>query len=126
MILRSMRSGFFSKAFLGLLVLGGASLVFTDWNGMFRGGGINKTDVAKIDGTPIKISEFSNRVNHVIRNQQIDAATAYKVGLIDNILSSEIYDIQMKKNALDLGIRVEDRIVAEQIKQLIAPLKKKA
>lgn len=124
MILRSMRSGFFSKAFLGLLVLGGASLVFTDWNGMFRGGGINKTDVAKIDGTPIKISEFSNRVNHVIRNQQIDAATAYKVGLIDNILSSEIYDIQMKKNALDLGIRVEDRIVAEQIKQLIAPLKK--
>lgn len=124
MILRSMRSGFFSKAFLGLLVLGGASLVFADWNGMFHGSGINKTDVAKIDGTPIKISEFNNRASHIIRNQQIDPTTAYKIGLIDNILSNEIYDIQMKKNALDLGIRVEDRIVAEQIKQLIAPVKK--
>ena len=123
MLLRSMRSGFFSTIFLGLLVMGGVSLVFTDWNGMFKGGG-NKTDVAKIDGTPIKISEFNSRVNSILRSQKIDPATAYQMGLIDNILSNEIYDILIKKNAAELGIQVEDRIIAEQIKEMIAPLKK--
>lgn len=123
MILRSMRNGFFSALFLGLLVLGGVSLIFTDWNGMFKGG-VNKTDVAKVDGTPIKIAEFNTRVTRILRQQQIDPAAAYQIGLIDNILSQEIYDLLIKKNAIDLGIRIEDRIIADQIKSYIAPLQK--
>lgn len=123
MLLRSMRNGFFSALFLGLLVMGGISLIFTDWNGMFHGG-INKTDLAKVDGTPIKIAEFNNRVNNILRQQQINPSAAYQMGLIDNILRQEIFEILLKKDAADLGIRVEDRIIADQVRDMISPLKK--
>ena len=49
MLLRSMRKGFFSALFLGLLVAGAAGLMLSDWNGFFRNG-VTTTDVAKVDG----------------------------------------------------------------------------
>ncbi len=123
MLLRSMRNGFLSALFMGLLVLGGISLIFTDWNGMFHGG-VDKTDVAKVDGTPIKIAEFNSRVNRILHQQQINQSAAYQMGLIDNILRQEIFEILLKKDAAALGIRIQDRIIADQIRDLISPLKK--
>lgn len=122
MLLRSMRKGFLSAIFLGLLVMGAVGLIFSDWHGMFQNG-YSKTDVATVDGTPIKIAEFNSRVTHILRQQQIPPAAAYQMGLINNILTSEIFEILMKKDAAQLGIRIEDRIIAEQIKTLIAPYK---
>jgi len=122
MLLRSMRKGFLSAIFLGLLVLGAVGLIFSDWHGMFQNG-YSKTDVATVDGTPIKIAEFNSRVTNILRQQQIPAAAAYQMGLINNILTSEIFDILVKKDAATLGVRVEDRIIAEQIKNLITPYK---
>lgn len=122
MILRSMRNGFFSAIFLGLLVLGGFSLVLTDWNGMFRGGGVTKTDIAIVNGTPIKISEFNNLANRILRNQRMNAAQAYESGMLDNILQNEILTRVLALAANDYGIRVEDKHIAKQIKSLISPL----
>lgn len=122
MLLRTMRKGFLSAIFLGLLVLGAVGLVFSDWTGSFKGG-TGSTNVAEIDGTPIKIAEFNNRVTRVLRDQQIPPAAAYQMGLINNILNGEIFEILIKKDAAKLGIKVEDRIVAEQIKNLITPYK---
>jgi peptidyl-prolyl cis-trans isomerase D len=117
-----MRNGFFSAIFLGLLVLGGFSLVLTDWNGMFRDGGVTKTDIAVVNGTPIKISEFNNIANRVLRNQRINAAQAYESGMLDNILQNEILTRVLALAANDYGIRVEDKHIAKQIKSLISPL----
>lgn len=122
MLLRSMRKGFLSAIFLGLLVMGAVGLIFSDWHGMFQNG-YSKTDVAIVDGTPIKIAEFNNRVTHVLRQQQIPVVEAYQMGLIKNLLTNEIFEILVKKDAAKLGIRIEDRIIAEQIKTLIAPYK---
>ena len=122
MLLRTMRKGFLSAIFLGLLVLGAVGLVFSDWTGSFKGG-TGSTNVAEIDGTPIKIAEFNNRVSRVLRDQQIPPAAAYQMGLINNILNGEIFEILIKKDAAKLGIKVEDRIVAGQIKALITPYK---
>lgn len=122
MILRSMRNGFFSALFLALLVLGGFSLVLTDWNGMFRDGGIAKTDVAVVNGTPIKIAEFNTLANRILRNQRIDPSRAYEMGVIDNILQSEILSRVLALAAHDYGISVEDKHVARQISALISPL----
>ncbi|HAJ90628.1 MAG TPA: hypothetical protein DCM27_06420, partial [Rhodospirillaceae bacterium] len=74
-------------------------------------------------GTPIKIAEFNNRVTHILRQQQIPVVEAYQMGLIKNLLTNEIFEILVKKDAARLGIRIEDRIIAEQIKTLIAPYK---
>ncbi len=122
MILRSMRSGLLSAIFLGILVLGGFSLVLTDWNGFFHGPGVSKTDVAKVDGHPIKASEFNAQVLRVLHNQNINPSMAYQAGLIDNILQGEIISRLMHRAAQDFGVEVEDKFVAEQISSLIEPM----
>lgn len=122
MLLRSMRKGFLSAIFLGLLVLGAVGLIFSDWHGMFQNG-YSKTDVAIVDGTPLKISEFNSRVTHTLRQQQISPDEAYQAGLINSLLTGEIFNILVKKEAERLGIRVEDRLIAKQIKTFIAPYK---
>lgn len=122
MILRSMRSGLLSAIFLGILVLGGFSLVLTDWNGFFHGPGVSKTDVAKVDGHPIKASEFNAQVSRVLHNQNINPAMAYQAGVIDNILQGEIVSRLMHRAALDFGVEIEDKFVAEQISSLIEPM----
>ncbi|MBL8640375.1 MAG: peptidyl-prolyl cis-trans isomerase [Alphaproteobacteria bacterium] len=122
MILRSMRSGLLSAIFLGILVLGGFSLVLTDWNGFFHGPGVSKTDVAKVDGHPIKASEFNAQVSRVLHNQNINPSMAYQAGVIDNILQGEIVSRLMHRAALDFGVEIEDKFVAEQISSLIEPM----
>lgn len=117
-----MRNGFFSALFLGLLVLGGLSLVLSDWNGMFQGSGITKTDIAVVNGTPIKIAEFNTMANRVMHQQRIDPATAYESGLIDNILQSEILSRILGAASGDYGLNVEDKHVAKQVSALITPL----
>jgi peptidyl-prolyl cis-trans isomerase D len=123
MLLRSMRKGVFSAIFLGFLVLGGLGLVLTDWNGMFRGGNIS-TDVAKIEGAPIKLTEFDRIARRVLQAQNIPADKAYEMGLIDNILQSELLNRALTISAAENGIAVEDRQVARRIQVLISPLKK--
>jgi peptidyl-prolyl cis-trans isomerase D len=122
MLLRSMRKGFLSAIFLGLLVLGAVGLIFSDWHGMFQNG-YSRTDVAIVDGTPLKISEFNSRVTHILRQQQISPDEAYQTGLINSLLTGEIFNILLKKEAERLGIRVDDRLIAKQIKTFITPYK---
>ncbi len=123
MLLRKMRNGFFSALFLGLLVLGGFSLVLSDWSGMFHNGGLQKTDVAVVNGEPIKINEFNTLVTRTLRNQRVNAEDAYKMGLIDNLLQGEVFSRVLDLSTADYGIVVEDKYVANQIKELIQPLK---
>lgn len=122
MLLRSMRKGFLSAIFLALLVLGAFSLILSDSTGTLRGS-IGTGNVAEVDGTAIKLQEFNSRVSRVLREQNIPPAKAYEMGLISNILNNEVFSLLIQKDALDMGIRVEDRIIAEQIKSFIAPLK---
>lgn len=89
---------------------------------MFRNGGLSKTDIAVVDGTPIKIAEFNTMASRILRNQNINTQTAYRSGLLNNILQNEIITRLLQKSAKDMGIEVEDKYVAQQIKNLIAPL----
>jgi peptidyl-prolyl cis-trans isomerase D len=122
MLLRSMRKGFLSALFLGLLVLGAFSLILSDSTGTLRGR-IGTGNIAEVDGTAIKLQEFNSRVSRIIREQNIPPAMAYEMGLINNIVNNEVYELLIQKDALDMGIRIEDRLIAEQIKSLITPLK---
>ena len=122
MLLRSMRKGFFSALFLGLLVAGAAGLMLSDWNGFFRNG-VTTTDVAKVDGEPVKIAEFNSRLTNALRAQNIEAAQAYELGIVDNVLQSEIMGIVMRRSTAKYGIRVADNFIAEQVRDIIGPFK---
>jgi len=123
MLLSSMRNGFFSAIFLGLLLMGGLGLVLSDWNGMFHGG-VAATDVAVIDGTPIKIQDFHTRLSTVLRAQNIDPKDAYQMGLVNAFLRQDILGRLFKKYAEDHGILVDDTFVASRIRTMIAPYKR--
>ncbi|MFA7275909.1 MAG: peptidyl-prolyl cis-trans isomerase [Pseudobdellovibrionaceae bacterium] len=123
MLLRSMRNGFLSAIFLGLLVMGAMGLILSDWNGMFRGG-VTATDVAVVDGDPIKIQDFHNRLSNALRSRNIDPKDAYQLGLVDAFLRQDIFERLFKKFAQDTGLAIDDNFVAKRIQALVAPLKK--
>ncbi len=121
MLLRTMRSGFFKYLFLGFLLLGGAGLVMMDWTGSYTATG-QSNEVAVIDGQPIRTIEFDRFVQRVLRSQNMDARSAYNVGLIDQILQLQITDALLSKAARDYGIVVDDKIVATQISKMLDPM----
>lgn len=122
MLLRSMRKGFLSAIFLALLVLGAFSLILSDSTGTLRGR-IGTGNIAEVDGTAIKMQEFNSHVNRILRDQNISPAMAYEMGLINNILNNEVFDLLVQKDAMKMGIRIQDSIIATQVKELIAPMK---
>lgn len=121
MILRHMRKGIFSAMFLGLLVMGGVGLVLTDWNGMFRGG-ITNTDIAVIDGEPLKIAEFDQTIRRVLRAQNMTPTQAYEQGLLASFLQGEVLNRLFVRESARLGLAVDDKFVAQKIQNLIKPL----
>lgn len=121
MLLRTMRSGFFKYLFLGFLLTGGIGLVMMDWTGSYKATG-QSNEVAIIDGQPIRTIEFDRFVQRVLRSQNMDARSAYNVGLIDQILQLQITDALLNKAARDYGIIVDDAIVATQISKMLDPM----
>jgi peptidyl-prolyl cis-trans isomerase D len=122
MLLRSMRKGFLSALFLGLLVLGAFSLILSDSTGTLRGS-MGTGNIAEVDGSAIKMQEFNSRVSRVLRDQNIPPAMAYEMGLINNILNNEVFDLLVQKDAMATGIRIKDSIIAAQVKEIITPMK---
>lgn len=121
MLLLKMRSGIFSSLFLGFLLLGGAGLVLMDWTGSYKATGMTN-EVAVIDGHPIRTIEFDRFVQRVLRTQNMDARTAYNVGLIDQILELQITDTLLSRAAREFGIVVDDKTIASQISKMLEPM----
>lgn len=125
-MLRSMRDGAKSgllKYFLvGILVMAAGGLVLTDVGGFFRGGGVSNNLVAKGDGIKISISEFDRNVRRILARQGMGPQEAYQMGIINQILNSEIQIRLMTKEAQNLGINVSDATVTKHISKLAEPL----
>ncbi len=121
MILSKMRTGVFSGLFLGILLLGGVGLILSDGAGTFRDG-VGSTNVAEIDGRPIKSNEFDRIVRIQLQAQNIPSAEAYNLGIIDRILQNEIMSHLLRKAAFDYGIIASDKIVADELHKALLPM----
>jgi len=124
-MLRAMRDGakggMLKYFLLGTLVLAAGGLVLTDVGGFFRGG-VSSNLVAKGKGIEISTVEFDQTARRVLARQGIDTNQAYQLGLIDQILRSEIQNRILTREAVNLGIQVDDETVMKQISELAAPL----
>ena len=124
-MLRSMRdgakSGLLKYFLLGILVMAAGGLVLTDVGGFFRGG-ISTNVVAEGDGIEIGIGEFDRNVRRVLARQGMGSQEAYQLGMINQILNSEIQVRIMAREARRLGINVSDKAVTKQISKLAEPL----
>jgi len=112
------KSGIVKFSLFGLLLLAVCGLVLTDAGGFSRQSSVN---VARVGGDNISIMSFDSRLRQVLSAQGMDTATAYRLGMVDQLLYSEINQNLLLKSARDLGLEVSDRQVATQIAKVIAP-----
>lgn len=114
-------AGVFKYLLMGLLVLAVVGLVLMDVGGFFTGR-MSSGTVAKGGGVNIGINDFDRTVRRVLSSQGIGAPEAYKLGLIDTILTSEIQNLLFAKEARDLGLEVDEESLKRQIAKLAEPL----
>ena len=124
-MLRSMRDGakegFLKYILLGFMALAVGGLVLTDVGGFFRGG-LGSTTVAKGRGIDIGLQDFDRTVRRAVAAQGISVEEAYRMGLVDRLLQSEIQRRLIIKAARDNGYQAGDDVVLKEIEGLSANL----
>lgn len=120
-----MREGRGSKVvkyiLMSFLVLAVVGLVLMDVGGFFRTQ-MGANTIVKGGGLEIGISEFDRTVRRALGQQGIGAQEAYKLGMIENILTSEIQSRLFAAKSRELGLEVSDEDVTKQIAKLAEPL----
>ncbi|MEY3112886.1 MAG: hypothetical protein RJA85_534 [Pseudomonadota bacterium] len=110
--LRKFSETVMAKIFIALIAL---SFVFWGINDFYRSD-YNST-IAEIDGDGISFSEFANEFNKIIRNNNIQSQ---KIAIEKNIhilaISNIISEKLLKLHAKNLGIMIDDTVIAIEIK----------
>jgi peptidyl-prolyl cis-trans isomerase D len=110
--LRKFSETVMAKIFIALIAL---SFVFWGINDFYRSD-YNST-IAEIDGDEISFSEFANEFNKIIRNNNIQSQ---KIAIEKNIhilaISNIIFEKLLKLHAKNLGIMIDDTVIAIEIK----------
>lgn len=114
-------SGFFKFFLLGMLIMAVGGLVLMDVGGFFTGN-MSANTVVKGGGVKIGAVEFDRTVRRATASQGIGPQEAYKLGLINNILTSEVQNRLFTKESKSLGLIVDDEDVKRQISKLAEPL----
>jgi len=119
-----MREGAKSKllkyTLFGLLLMAMGGLAIMDVGGtVSRGIGAN---LVKYQGGKISVIEFRRSLREVLQKQRIDEVTAYKMGIPQQFLQSEINRILISKASRDIGLQMDDKQAALQVKEIITPL----
>lgn len=113
--------GIFKYFLLGILVMAGAGLIFMDIGGFFRGG-VTSTDAAKVGDHTIPLNSFDRIVRSSTQRLGMTPAQAYQLGYIRELLNGEVRTTLLQLEASDMGIRVGDRQVAQNIQRILQPM----
>lgn len=113
--------GFFKYFLLGMMTMAVGGLVMMDFNDFFQGT-MSQNTVVKGGGVKIGTVEFDRTVRRVLSQQGIPAPEAYKLGLINNILTSEVQNRLFTRESRSLGLQVSDDSVMAEINRLAEPL----
>lgn len=114
-------AGVLKFVLMGLLVMAVGGLVLMDVGGFFTGN-MGSGTVAKGGGVNVGAVEFNRTVERVVSAQGIGARDAYQLGLVDNILKSEIQNQLFTAKSRDLGLVIDDAVVTRQISKIAEPL----
>lgn len=125
MILQYLRGGrhsrFLTTILFSFILLAVGGMVFMDVGGFFRGGGVGHTDIAKIGRETLSARAFDRTLGMILSRQGMSRQDAYRMGLVDQVLTSEIRDALVLQAAAGYGVNVSDRLVAGQIEKLVPP-----
>lgn len=125
MVMNAMRQGAksgLSKIILfGFMVMAVGGLVLMDVRGVFTGTAGGTGNVVTIGNDRLGIGQFDMLVRRSIARQGIDPQTAYSLGMIDQILNSEVSNQLLLRAARDTGINISDETMAQKIATIVAP-----
>ena len=113
--LRKFSETIMAKIFIALIAL---SFVFWGINDFYR---LNyNSSIAEIDGDEISFNEFANEFNKIIRNNNIQSQKLaieknIHILAISNIMSEKL----LKLHAKNLGVMIDDTVIAIEIKNSI-------
>ncbi len=115
------KSGFLKFILLGFLVLAGGGLVLMDVGNFFSGGGRSNADALVVGKDKVSMQNFSTMLGRALSRQGIDAETAYKLGMVDQMMNAEISNSLTRQAANDMGIVISDELMGRQISRLLEP-----
>ncbi len=128
MVMQSLRtgaSGGIGKFILfGLLGMAVAGLALSDVRGVMGSGGVGSNDVAKVGDETIAVQDFHRTVVRSLaqyRQYGVTPQQAYKLGLVDELLTGEIRKRFIIDEAKNLGIEIGRDQLKKRIAQVIAP-----
>ncbi len=126
MVMKAMRQGaaggIFKFVIFGFLMMAVGGMVLMDVGGFFRSGGVGGTNVAKVGKESISLQSFDRNLRRSLTQLGIQPQEAYKAGYIDQMLTSEIRSRLLEQSSRDLGVLIDTKRVASQIKTLIGPM----
>lgn len=121
-----MREGKGSKivkyVLFSMLVMAVAGLVLMDVGGFFRTDSLGSGTIVKGGGVSISAPEFNRTVGRVLASQNMSPDEAYRLGVINQILQSEVQSRLIQNNTRELGIHVGDDALGQQIARLAQAL----
>jgi peptidyl-prolyl cis-trans isomerase D len=106
----------------GFLMMAVGGMVLMDVGGFFRSGGVGSSDVAKVAGEKISLPSFDRSLRRQLSQLGIGPQEAYRAGFVEQMVGSEIRTRLMAKAGHDLGIVIDDKRVARQIKDMLGPM----
>lgn len=120
--LRDGASGGILKYFLlGILALAAGGLVFTDMGGFFRGG-ITNSDVARAGKHNISVVQFDRTLRATLQRFNLTPEQAWNIGYVNEVLKGEMRASLLQQEAQNLGVHVNNEIIAENIQDMLAPM----
>ena len=121
-MMRSGASGGLVKYFLfGLLGLSVGGLALMDVRGVLKGSNVGGSDIVRVGDETINIRSFDRTVRRSLAQYRIQPEQAYKLGLIDEILSGQINTYMLAQTAKNKGFELDKERIALRVAEIIQP-----
>ncbi len=121
-IMRSGASGGFVKFFLfGILGLSVGGLALMDVRGVLQGSSVGGSDVVRVGDESIDIRSFDRTLRRSLAQYRIQPEQAYKLGLVDEILSGQIRSYLLAQTAKDKGFDLNKELLALRVAEIVQP-----
>ncbi|MFP4097833.1 MAG: peptidyl-prolyl cis-trans isomerase [Alphaproteobacteria bacterium] len=129
MVMQLMRSGasggVLKFIIMGLIGLAIGGLALMDVRGVLQDvGGVGGQDVARIGDETIDIYEFDRTVRRSLAQYHMPPEQAYEIGLVDQVLSTQVRSYLMFQEARRLGLEIGRDQLAAQVAQIVQPNKR--
>lgn len=115
------KSGVSKFILFGFMAMAVGGLVLADNTGLLTGQNPANATVASIGKDKLSGAQFDRLVRRTLSYQGVDTQTAWQLGLIDQILNTEISSNLLTRAAHDTGLIVSDDVVARQVAEIVTP-----